>query len=125
LAGRLVGRVGVEPGLLGADRVLQALDLEAVELGLELLPRPAEDVVIRHRPQGADEEEQRTDEPECAVGALLVVEGGGVAARHLRPRAPPRPAQPRGSRSRPSAKKARPESVKYSSRHVSSCATPR
>src|SRR5439155_1251050 len=77
----LVLWLGVETLLLVPDRVLQAVYLEPVELRLPLLPRPAEDVVVGDRPQRADEEEERRDEPERPVGALLVVEDGG-AARH-------------------------------------------
>src|SRR5207253_3502691 len=77
----LVRRVGVEPLLLAGDRVLQALDLQAIELRLVLLPRPAEDVVVGDAPERADEEQQRGDEPDGAVGALLVVDRG-VATRH-------------------------------------------
>ena len=76
-----VGGVGVEPLLLGGDRVLQAPDLQAVELRLVLLPRPAEDVVVGDAPEGADEEQQRGDEPDGAVRPLLVVDRG-VAAGH-------------------------------------------
>src|SRR5439155_21213648 len=83
LGGGLVLRVGVETLLLVRDRVLQAGDLEPVELRLPLLPRPAEDVVVGDRPQRADEEEERGDEPERPVGALLLVEDGSLP-RHQR-----------------------------------------
>ena len=96
----LVRRVGVEPLLLGGDRVLQVLDLEAVELRLELLPRPAEDVVVGDAPERPDEEQQRRDEPDGAVGALLVVDRRR-AAGHL-------PAHARCSSRRPTQKSAQP-----------------
>src|SRR5207245_1297901 len=78
----LVLRIRVETLLLVRDRILQTADLEPVELRLPLLPRPAEDVVVGDRPQRADEEEERADEPERPVGALLLVEDGS-AAWHL------------------------------------------
>src|SRR5207247_8952941 len=59
----LVLRIRVETLLLVRHRVLQTADLEPVELRLPLLPRPAEDVVVGDRPQRADEEEERGDEP--------------------------------------------------------------
>ena len=99
----LVRRVRVEPLLLLRDAVLDALDLEAAELGLELLPGPPEDVVVRHGPERADEQQQRAHEPQRPVGALLVVQGSVLASGHLA-------SQLRGSISRPIANRARPVS---------------
>jgi hypothetical protein len=114
----LVGGVGVEPPLLVRDRLLEAPDLQAVERRLVLLPGTAEDVVVDDRPQRADEEEQRADEPDRPVGALLVVEYGFATAGHL-------PPQLLGSMSRPTPKRARPLSARYSSFHRSPCVSPR
>ena len=73
---RLIVGIGVQALLLGGHRVLQMPDLEAVELGLEFLPRPTEDVVVGDRPQRPHEEEQRHDEPEGPVGPFFIVDDG-------------------------------------------------
>ena len=73
---RLIVGIGVQALLLSGHRVLQMPDLEAVELGLEFLPRPTEDVVVGDRPQRPHEEEQRHDEPEGPVGPFFIVDDG-------------------------------------------------
>ncbi len=117
LRGRLIGRVGVQARLLVGDLLLDGRDLEASEVPLILLPGPAEDVVVEHRPEPGHHEQEREDQPGRDVRALLVIERT-VASCH-------ESAHALRSRSRPTMKNPIPVSDKYSSFHMSSSAMPR
>ena len=77
----LVRGVGGQPRILRGDRLLDPLDLHPSELRLVVLPGPAEEVVVRDRPEARHEEQQGQDQPHARVRALFLVDDG-IATRH-------------------------------------------